>query len=331
MKLLYVEARDVNPHQNIAIEKYLFDHYGHNHIILYLWQNDKTVVIGRHQNPWAECNLAAIKESKGYIARRYSGGGAVYHDKGNLNFTFILPKAHYDLERQLSVILSSLQNLGIDALFTGRNDITYRGKKFSGNAFFHSQNTSCHHGTLLVGSNMSDLSRYLNANKLKLKAHGVKSVKSRVTNLKDIRPDISIDQIIKAIKRNFSAEYQGPLTALSVDDIVSQDSFTDLYMKLSSNDWILGKTPRFEVSHDYKYRWGHLQFAANIKNGIIEDMQIFSDAIDVDYITALNTILHGTQFDYDTIIKNMSKIDTEHEYLDDLKEFFNQVFMMKRH
>ena len=148
-QIQYVISKGTNPYENIALEEYLLQRVSENTCILYLWQNKNTVVIGRNQNCWKECKVTALEEDGGYLARRLSGGGAVFHDLGNLNFTFLVRKVDYDVDRQLEVILTACRMLGIHAEKTGRNDITVDGKKFSGNAFYKTEESCYHHGTLL--------------------------------------------------------------------------------------------------------------------------------------------------------------------------------------
>mgnify|MGYP004479750105 CR=1 FL=1 len=134
-KLTYIESNQVNPYKNLAVEEYLLLHCEDKECILYLWQNQNTVVIGRNQNAWKECKVTKLEEENGHLARRLSGGGAVYHDLGNLNFTFLVNKDEYSLEKQLQVIINAMGRLGLKAEKSGRNDILIDGKKFSGNAF----------------------------------------------------------------------------------------------------------------------------------------------------------------------------------------------------
>ena len=167
-------SEDFNPYRNLATEKLLLDSVGEDSLILYLWQNEKTVVIGRNQNPLAECNCALLKEENGFLARRLSGGGAVFHDCGNLNFTFLCCTENYDLEKQLRVIQKACEMAGIHAELNGRNDLLADGRKFSGNAFYNSKGKSYHHGTILINADKEKLTKYLTPPKAKLWAKGVK-------------------------------------------------------------------------------------------------------------------------------------------------------------
>ena len=152
-KLKYYISTDFEPYKNLSIEKFLFDTVPEDTCILYLWQNKKTVVIGKNQNPWAECNCAVLSKDGGKIARRLSGGGAVFHDIGNLNFTFISSADNMDVQKNLKVIQRACGMAGIETEISGRNDILADGKKFSGNAFYNAKGKAYHHGTLLIKSN----------------------------------------------------------------------------------------------------------------------------------------------------------------------------------
>ena len=174
-----------DPFRNLAIEKNLTFLTQEGQCILYLWQNRRTVVIGRNQNAWKECNVDALLADGGTLARRMSGGGAVFHDLGNLNFSFCVRKEDYDVDRQLEVIRQALRREGIEAIKSGRNDLLADGRKFSGNAFYKSGEFCCHHGTIMIDVKGGDLTKYLNVPESKLKSKGVESVRSRVTNLRE--------------------------------------------------------------------------------------------------------------------------------------------------
>ena len=173
------------PWHNLAVEEHILMTLPPETCVMYLYQHKNAVIIGKNQNAWKECRTEQLKREGGKLARRISGGGAVYHDMGNLNFSFILDRNDYDLHRQLGIILSAVRKLGISAEFSGRNDILSEGAKFSGNAFCYKKTGAFHHGTILVDADMTKLSRYLSVSKDKIASKGVDSVRSRVCNLKE--------------------------------------------------------------------------------------------------------------------------------------------------
>ena len=198
-RLLVCRSRSFDPYENLALEEALLNRVGEGELILYLWQNERSVVIGRNQNPWKECRTALLAEEGGRLARRLSGGGAVFHDLGNLNFTFLMPAADYDLLRQLTVIERACQSLGIPAARSGRNDLLADGRKFSGSAFYKHAGKAYHHGTLMVDVDLEMVQRYLRPSKAKLAAKGVDSVRSRVVNLREFVPDLTIPRLADAL------------------------------------------------------------------------------------------------------------------------------------
>ena len=204
-KLFIYNAQGTNPHENLAAEKVLMDTLHPGEAMLYLWQNFHTVVIGKNQNAWLECRTSLLEEEGGKLARRLSGGGAVYHDLGNLNFTFLMCKEDYDLDKQIEVIRQACALAGVQVEKSGRNDLLADGRKFSGNAFYQDKIHAYHHGTLMVDVNLEKLGRYLSPPKAKLQAKGVASVRSRVVNLKELSPALTIeamrDNMIQAFQK----------------------------------------------------------------------------------------------------------------------------------
>ena len=293
MKTYCVRACGTDPRENLALEEYVISNCAPDEVWLYLWRNENTVVIGRNQNPWRECNMQAIKEDNVTLVRRESGGGAVFHDGGNLNFTFIADKRLYDLEKQLRVIKRALATFGLAAEFSGRNDILVNGRKFSGNAFTHKGEISMQHGTLLVNSNMDKLSRYLSPSKLKLQAKGVQSVRSRVCNLSQFA-DIDTERLSCAIMRAFEQEYQS-LSASITSDELDKNDYASLIEKYSSWEWTVGETPQYQMTFETRFAWGELQLCLDVKKGIVQKAAMFSDAMDAPLIREIALSVNGVK------------------------------------
>ena len=228
-----------DPYYNLAVEQYLLETVEENCCILYLWQNSNTVVIGRNQNAWKECRTTLLEQEGGHLARRLSGGGAVFHDLGNLNFTFLVPTADYDVERQLSVICTACRELGIPAEISGRNDVVVEGRKFSGNAFYQNGGRAYHHGTLLIHVDTEKMGRYLSPSKAKLEAKGVESVRSRVVNLREYRPGLTCRQMEQQLIAAFESVYGLSAEPLS-PDCLDQTYIDGLRRRNGSREWLYG-------------------------------------------------------------------------------------------
>ncbi len=229
MKYKYFISTGTDPYINLAIERCLFEFADENTAILYLWQNDNTIVIGRNQDVYSECRADEFKACGGQIARRMSGGGAVYHDLGNLNFSIITVKASDSEQAYLDVILCMAEKLGIKAEFSGRNDIVYNGRKFSGSAVYDDGEKVCCHGTVLVCSDIEKMT-YLTPKREKLKRHGVESVRSRVMNLCVTDPKITVETVKKGFIEAAGAE---PLYAE-----INKRMFEEYAGLFGSDEWI---------------------------------------------------------------------------------------------
>lgn len=295
-KLTLINTDNTYPYKNLAVEEYLTTHAAEGECILYLWQNRHTVVIGKNQNCWKECKVNFLEEDGGYLVRRLSGGGAVFHDMGNLNFTFMVRHQDYDVDRQLSVILRAVNLLGIQAEKTGRNDITAEGRKFSGNAFYRAGDCCYHHGTLLIDVNTADMSKYLNVDMRKLQSKGVDSVKSRVANLKEFRPDITVEMLRGALAQAFSEVYGLPYQTLTVDQL-PEDEIAALTAKFESWEWKYGKRIPFTFEIDRRFEWGDLTIQLSVNEGMIKEVSVFSDSMDQDIADVLTSALTGIKMD----------------------------------
>lgn len=294
-RLVWIETDNTYPYRNLAMEEYMTLHVPKGTCIMYLWQNRHTVVIGKNQNCWKECRVNFLEEENGYLVRRLSGGGAVFHDLGNLNFTFIARAEDYDISRQLDVILEGVKRLGIHAEKTGRNDITVDGRKFSGNAFYRTGEGCYHHGTVLIRADKENMSRYLNVSKEKLASKGVTSVKSRVTNLCEFKPDITVDEVKKALAEAFSEVYGLRAERMDEGDL-PQDELAALTEKFESWQWKYGRKIPFEYEMERRFPWGNIQLQLHVDAGVITDVNVFSDAMDQAAIEQLAGRLKGCAY-----------------------------------
>ena len=299
-------GRSTDPWHNLAFEELLFlQNRGEG--VLYLWQNRNTVVIGRNQNAWRECRTDLLEAEGGKLARRSSGGGAVFHDLGNLNFTFIFPKERYDLVRQCGVITAALSRFGIRAQLSGRNDLILEtGEKFSGNAFRHSPETSLQHGTLLVSADMEKLGRYLHPSPLKLEAKGITSVRSRVKNLCECLPGLTIPALKEALCEAFADEY-GP-AAGEDESAADPEMLRPLEEKYASWEWRYGQAPAFNVRLEQRFSWGEVQLLLFCREGRVENANVYTDALDETLSARAQELLSGTLFRPDALAGALSRL-----------------------
>ena len=302
LKIYIGDSQDV--YENLAVEKLLLDSVEKDSLILYLWQNENTIVIGKNQNAWAECKTDVIKQDNVKVARRLSGGGAVFHDRGNLNFTFIASSENYDLSKQMSVIKKACAMAGIETCLSGRNDILANGKKFSGNAFYNSKGNSYHHGTILVSADMDKLGKYLTPSKSKLQSKGVKSVESRVANLSELCPELNVQKMRENMILAAQQTYELDAIQMLKIEGAERENLAKLY---SSWEYIYGITIPCDFACEGRFSWGGIQLKMVVKNGIIEALQVFSDSMDFCISETLETALKGAKFDREVITEILLK------------------------
>ena len=304
MKTGILITNTFDPWWNLAVEEYLLEQVQPNECILYLWQNQNTVVIGKNQNPWKECRVDLIEKEGGKLARRISGGGAVFHDLGNLNFSFLVDREKYSIPAQLEVILSAVRRLGIDARFSGRNDLTIGDKKFSGNAFCYRKQAALHHGTILVSVDREKMTRYLQVAKEKIQSKGIESIRSRVVNLKELQPNITIEDVKESIVDSFKQYYGSNTRTLSMNNI-DRRKVEELYRKYASWEWRYGETPRFNISISTRFGWGGIEIGFVVNNGIVNKAVVYSDAMDEAFIDMLPEAMEGCAFNSRDIAKSL--------------------------
>ena len=314
MNLQVVISNQYNPFLNRAVEQYLTENQEEGIVTLYLWKNQQTVVIGYNQNPYSECNVQLLLDEGGHLMRRGTGGGAVYHDLGNINFSFIADKKLYDVKKQLSVIQDALLAYGLQTEISGRNDLTYQGRKFSGNAFAKGQRNNLHHGTLLIKTDGAMMQRYLIVNKAKLMKNGVKSVASRVINLSEVVPELTSENIKQPLVRSFEKVYSSQATMIDFDTLINKPEIQAIMSEISSRNFLFGRWEQFKTTKKAQFAWGGVEIALKVDEAksIITDVQIASDCLDTEIIAQAEKLLQGCS------TKTISNFDEGNEILRDI-------------
>lgn len=312
-KLLFIDGDGTDPYRNLALEECLLDRSAADECVLYLWQNAHTVVIGRNQNCWNECRVEALEADGGRLARRLSGGGAVYHDLGNLNFTFIAPEGIYDLDKQLDVIAAATKTFGIRVEKSGRNDILAEGRKFSGNAYYRNGKKRYHHGTILIDVKMDAMSKYLNVSREKLESKGVASVKSRVVNLAELNPRITIRAMRDALIEAFGAVY-GAAPAELPPSAISAPALAEAEERMRSDAWKYGRAADFDFEVSRRFSWGDICLRFRVNDGIVAEAQAYSDAMDAEAIAAIPQLLKGCRFSANAIAESLSSLRCDEDF-----------------
>lgn len=289
-------AGGTNPCENLALEEYLLDIVQSGECILYLWQNQKTVVVGRNQNCWKECRVTALEDDGGHLARRLSGGGAVFHDLGNLNFTFLVPREDFDVDKQTRVIMEAVRSFGIDVARSGRNDLTVDGRKFSGHAYYRTETACYHHGTLLLRDSGEEMEKYLSVSREKLRAKNVSSVRARVCSLDSFVRGITVSAMERALLTAFSQVYELPFSPLA-DERLDAAALSALTEKYASADWRYGRKFPFEYELGRRFDWGEVLLQLHVEDGRIADLAVWSDALDTAYPALVRQALLGAVFE----------------------------------
>lgn len=291
---------------NLARDGYFLENNKKGDVILYFYINKNAVIIGRNQNAWKECSIANMDADGVQLVRRHSGGGAVFHDNGNLNFSFITDEKHYDLNRQMRVILNAVSKLGLKAELSGRNDITVDGKKFSGNAFSLAKGNRSHHGTILVNADLTKLSNYLCVSKEKMRSKGIDSVRARVCNLCELSSGLTVEAMRRLVIESFIEEYGA--ASEYVFDGMALAEVEERRERLASWEWRFGKTPQFDFETDKRFSFGDTQIYFNSRNGVIRETKVYSDCLDTELTTEIENALTGVHFRKEEIKAALSKM-----------------------
>jgi len=327
--LICVENNFDNPCFNHGVEEY-FLHNSQEDIFI-LWINKPTILIGRNQNAFAEINQHFVKKHNIEVVRRLSGGGAIYNDENIIQFTFITKRNQGSIKESFTTfvtpIIEALQSLGIDARFSGRNDIVINDKKVSGNAQYYTKDKILHHGSILFDGDLSVLSRALNPRKIKFIDKTVSSVRSRVANIKEFLLEPMDVYEFKSYLENYicktyKIEDKYELTS---DDIQAIKEIAD--NRYNSKEWNFGKNERYSIKHEVKFPdCGVIEYNLNIENNIITNLSLFGDYFSYKNIQSIEELFIGINYDRESIEKVLEPYDLS-DYIKNLekKDFISEM------
>lgn len=310
--MIYMYNSSTNPYFNLASEEYILREFEDDCFML--WRNKPSIIIGKNQNTLSEINMEYVKINSIPVVRRLSGGGAVFHDLGNLNFTFTSnnrDKDFNDFRRFTQPIIDVLKKISIDADFSGRNDITIDGKKISGNAQYSIKHRMLHHGTLLFSSAIADISAALNVKESKFEGKRVKSVSSRITNISSyLNCPLDImefkDLIMDHVK---NTDKNGIIYDFTDKDKANIQKLTD--EKYSTWEWNFGGSPKYTYENEKKLQCGMVEAFLDVKKGIISSVKIYGDFFGMEDISSLEAVLSGVRHNESDVREALSSIDIE--------------------
>ena len=310
--MIYLESKKTDPAYNLALEEYIFEQMDKDQSYFMLWQNDNTIVVGKYQNTAEEVNREFADAQGIRVVRRLSGGGAVYHDKGNLNFTFITDQeelSDFNFQVFVKPVINALSELGVDAEFTGRNDIVIEGCKFSGNSQYAKGGRVLHHGCILLDSNLDILRDALHVRKAKFTSKSVKSVRSRVTTINEHAPRrITMEEFKEALKRQVFSKNDITEYMLTEDD---EAAVIDLmHRKYETWKWNYGFYKEYSIRREEKFDRGLVTCDMDVEHGVISDIHLSGDFFGSGDIRELEEKLKGVPLD-ENLAQTLKKLDVE--------------------
>ena len=329
--MLFIDNKGItDPRINLAIEEYALKNLDINETYLLFYINEPSIIIGKNQNTIEEINTEYVEGNGIHVVRRLSGGGAVYHDLGNLNFSFITKddgESFHNFLKFTEPVIKALEKLGVKAELSGRNDLTAEGRKISGNAQFSTKGRMFSHGTLLFDSEIDSVVSALKVKKDKIESKGIKSIRSRVANISEfLNEKISIEEF-----RSLILEYIfGGRDKIQEYELTEEDweKIHQLSKERYQNwDWNYGKSPKFNLQHSHRFPVGQIDIRLEVTKGVIDDSKIYGDFFGVGDVSEIEDKLAGIRYEKTEIEKALANIDIKHYFGNITKEeFLNLIY-----
>jgi lipoate---protein ligase len=316
--MLYIDNQNMtDPRINLAIEEYAVKNLDIDQTYLLFYINQPSIIIGKNQNTFEEIHVDYVRDHDIIVVRRLSGGGAVYHDTGNLNFSFITKNegdSFHNFRKFTEPVVKALHKLGVPAELSGRNDILVEGRKISGNAQFATRGRMFSHGTLMFDSNLDDVVAALNVKQEKIASKGIKSIRSRVANISEflshpLTMEAFKQTLLQSIFEEVGTIPQYHLTATDWDRIheISREHYQNW-------DWNFGKSPVFNIQRTHRFPVGSIDIRLDVEKGVIRSCKIYGDFFGVGDIVDVEAKLTGIRYEHEDIIQALSDVDVSHYF-----------------
>lgn len=329
--MLFIDNQGItDPRINLAIEEYALKDLDIEETYLLFYINEPSIIIGKNQNTVEEINTEYVEDNGIHVVRRLSGGGAVYHDLGNLNFSFITKDdgdSFHNFQKFTEPVTEALQKLGVNAELSGRNDLMAEGRKISGNAQFSTKGRMFSHGTLLFDSEIESVVSALKVKKDKIESKGIKSIRSRVANISEFLDEkITIEEFRTLLLKNIFGDL-GEIPEYKLTD-EDWERIHQLSRERYQNwDWNYGRSPKFDLQHSYRFPVGQIDIRLNVTKGKIEGCKIYGDFFGVGDVSEIENKLTGIRYEKSEVEKALEGLEIKHYFGNVTKEeFVNLVY-----
>lgn len=316
--LKFIDNKGItDPRINLALEEYVLENFGETDTYLLFYINEPSIIIGRNQNTIEEINTDYVEDNGIKVVRRLSGGGAVYHDLGNLNFSFITKDdgdSFHDFAKFTEPVVKALQKLGVPAELQGRNDLLVDGRKISGNAQFAKKGRMFSHGTLMFDSEIEHVVEALNVRKEKIESKGIKSIRSRVANISEYLDEtVTMEDFRKLILRYiFDVENVADVPLYELSEADWKEVYRISEERYQRWEWNYGKSPKFNVQRTHKFPSGFIDIRLDVKKGIIQNCKIYGDFFGIGDISDVENQLTGVKHERKAMNEALSELDVPH-------------------